>query len=81
MKTAISMPDEVFDRVTQVARRNGMNRSQFFATAALRYADELESLALTAAIDAAVDLVPADDATDFARRAGHRTLSASDDSW
>lgn len=81
MKTAISVPDETFERVERAARKHGMNRSQFYATAADRYADELESADLTADIDAAVDVVNADDSTRFAVAAGWRHLAESDGEW
>ena len=37
MKTAISVPDDVFARVDQVARRRGMSRSAVFTAAAEEY--------------------------------------------
>jgi metal-responsive CopG/Arc/MetJ family transcriptional regulator len=42
MKTAISVPDNDFERFERVAARNGMNRSEFFRLAGQRLADELE---------------------------------------
>ena len=81
MKTAISVPDEVFARVERVAARHGMNRSQFYAAAASRYADELESGELTAAIDAVVDVVNADSSTWFAVEGGARLVAGMDDEW
>lgn len=81
VKTAISVPDEVFARVERVAALHGMNRSQFYATAASRYADELESSDVTAAIDAVVDEVNADESTWFAVNAGARTVAGVDDEW
>ena len=33
MKTAISIPDDVFDAAEAAARRTGMSRSQFYVTA------------------------------------------------
>jgi len=42
MKTAISIPDGDFARFERVAARHGMNRSEFYAAAARRFADELE---------------------------------------
>ncbi|WP_368498159.1 CopG family ribbon-helix-helix protein [Herbiconiux sp. A18JL235] len=42
MKTAISLPDDDFERFDRVAARHGMNRSEFFRAAASRYADELD---------------------------------------
>lgn len=81
MKTAISVPDPTFERVERVAKQHGMNRSQFYSTAADRYADELESADLTAAIDAVVDAANADEATQVAVDASRRTLDGFDEAW
>lgn len=54
MKTAVSIPDRVFHRVEEHAHRLGMSRSEFFARAAARWADELDEENITAAIDAAL---------------------------
>ena len=43
MKTAISLPNETFERVSRRASDLGMSRSEFFARAAQRYLDELDS--------------------------------------
>jgi metal-responsive CopG/Arc/MetJ family transcriptional regulator len=40
MKTAISIPDELFASAEQFARRRGMSRSQLYATALRRYLEE-----------------------------------------
>jgi predicted DNA-binding protein len=81
VKTAISVPDETYDRAECVAKMHGMNRSQFYATAADRYADELESTELAAAIDAVVDAATADESTRFAVTAGRRALESADGEW
>lgn len=79
VKTAISVPDETFERAERVASQHGMNRSQFYAAAAEHYADELASQDLTAAIDKVVDAVAADDSSSFAVDAGRGVLGA--DEW
>lgn len=81
MKTAISVPDETYDRAERVAKKHGMNRSQFYAAAADRYANELEADDLTAAIDAVVDAANADESTQVAVEAGRRTLDGVDAEW
>lgn len=81
MKTAISVPDGTYERVERVAKKHGMNRSQFYARAAERYAAELESSDLTAAIDAAVDAANVDESIHFARAAGRETIAGVDDEW
>lgn len=82
MKTAISVPDETYDRVERRARELGMSRSEFYARAAERYLDELAAEAVTAQIDAVVDqLGSGDDAAAAAVDAGRRVLDAVDDEW
>ncbi len=56
MKTAISVPDETFQRVERRAAELGLSRSEFYATAAARYLDDLERQSLTAKINQALDM-------------------------
>jgi len=80
MKTAISLPDETFDRVAQRARDLGMSRSEFFTRAAQRYLDDLDAQSLTG--DSALrHLHGTDEAEAAAVAAGHRVLDAVDDEW
>lgn len=79
MKTAISVPDDVFTRADAVARKHGLNRSQFYAAAARRYADHLEASGVTVAIDAALDDM--DESTAGAIAAGRALVAEQDDEW
>lgn len=54
VKTAISLPDELFTRVEARAAELGVNRSEFFAAAASRYLDETDAAGLTASVDTAL---------------------------
>jgi metal-responsive CopG/Arc/MetJ family transcriptional regulator len=54
MKTAISLPDETFQRVDHAAKRLGVSRSEFFARAAERWLDTLEDDGTTEAINRAI---------------------------
>jgi metal-responsive CopG/Arc/MetJ family transcriptional regulator len=82
MKTAISLPDETFDRVAQRACDLGVSRSEFFARAAQRYLDELDAQSLTGQIDSALERVHgADEAEAAAVAIGRRVLDALDDEW
>jgi metal-responsive CopG/Arc/MetJ family transcriptional regulator len=82
MKTAISLPDETFDRVAQRASDLGMSRSEFFTRAAQRYLDDLDAQSLTGQIDSAlVHLHGNDEAQAAAVAVGHRVLDAVDDEW
>jgi hypothetical protein len=78
MKTAISLPNEVFARVERHAQRLGISRSEFFATAAARMADELEAEEVTAAIDRALDDAGAAGTEDLLREASRRRLNSTD---
>ena len=82
MKTAISVSDETFDRVSRTAAELGMSRSEFFARAAQRYLDELDAQSLTGQIDSALKRLDATDEAEAAAVAvGHRVLDAADDEW
>jgi metal-responsive CopG/Arc/MetJ family transcriptional regulator len=81
VKTAISIPDETFDQAERRAASLGMSRSEFFTKAAQRYLAQLDEEALTAAIDAAVDLVGADDSSAAAVSSGRRRLAGTEDDW
>lgn len=77
MKTAISVPDETFERVERLAKRLGVSRSEFFARAAAYWADALESSDLTAAINSAID-AGGDDDTELVREAARRAFDRAD---
>ena len=82
MKTAISLPDETFERASRRAAELGISRSEFFATAAQRYLDELDAESLTAQVDAALDAQTVADSSNVdAVAVGRRRLLAGDDDW
>lgn len=82
MKTAISVPDETYQRATQKARDLGMSRSEFIAIATARYLDELDSESLTQEIDAAVDAASkGEDSNSDAADMGRRLLDADYSQW
>lgn len=78
VKTAISVPDETFDRASQRAQQLGISRSEFFATAAKRYLEALDRESLTARIDQALDLVGDDPDTTMATDLGRARLAQDD---
>jgi len=51
MKTAISIPDPIFEEADRLARRLGMSRSQLYAVAVRSYLKDHETEAVTAALD------------------------------
>ena len=81
MKTAISVPDEIFERVAGQAAELGISRSEFFARAARRYLDELAAQSLPSQIDEALRAAENDDSGAAAAAAGRRLLAAGDDDW
>ena len=82
MKTAISLPDDTFDRASQRATELGMSRSEFFARAAERFLDDLDAASLTNQIDAALDHIGGpDDATAQVVAASRRALADGAEDW
>lgn len=82
MKTAISLPDETFDRVAQCASDLGMSRSEFFTRAAQRYLDDLDAQSLTGQIDSALEhLDDTDETATAAVTVGLGVLQAVNDEW
>jgi hypothetical protein len=58
MKTAISLPDELFLLIDKYARRHRLSRSEVFARAAREYFEKRESAELLSAINRACDAAP-----------------------
>jgi len=82
MKTAISVPDETFDRASRRAKALGLSRSEFFARAAENYLDELDAGSVTRQIDAALEQCGAlDESSAAAVEAAHAVLAGADDEW
>jgi metal-responsive CopG/Arc/MetJ family transcriptional regulator len=81
MKTAISVPDEIFEQAASKAAELGISRSEFFARATRRYLDELAAQSLTSQIDQALQTSGDDDSGAAAAAAGRRLLAAGDDDW
>lgn len=81
MKTAISVPDEIFEQAAGQAAELGISRSEFFARAARSYLDELAAQSLTSQIDQALQAAGDDDSGAEAVAAGRRLLATGDDDW
>jgi metal-responsive CopG/Arc/MetJ family transcriptional regulator len=81
MKTAISVPDQIFEQATDQAAELGISRSEFFARAARRYLDELAAQSLTMQIDQALEAAGDDDTGAAAAAAGRHMLAAGNDDW
>ncbi|MEO8907635.1 MAG: CopG family transcriptional regulator [Microbacteriaceae bacterium] len=81
MKTAISLPDDIFERASRRANDLGMSRSEFFARAAGNYLDELDATSVTKQINVALTRIGKDESNDWAVDAGHRVLAQGTDEW
>ncbi len=82
MKTAISVPDETFDRASRRAKELGLSRSEVFARAANSYLDELDAHSVARQIDAVLEQCGALDGSNAAAvEAAHGFVHASDDEW
>jgi antitoxin MazE6 len=78
MKTAISLPDETYERATRKAAELGISRSEFMARAARSYLDQLATNSLTQQIDEALQATQ-DDSSTVAAAVGRRFLAGQDD--
>jgi predicted transcriptional regulator len=73
MKTAVSIPDEVFDKVERLARREGRSRSEVFSAALAEYVARHAPDEVTDAINRVVaDL--GDQQDEFISAAGRQVL-------
>jgi metal-responsive CopG/Arc/MetJ family transcriptional regulator len=77
MKTAVSIPDDIFERAEKLARRAKRSRSDVYARALSEYVARHAPDSVTEAMDKALDEVnePADQ---FASNAARRTLARSE---
>ena len=78
MKTAISIPDEVFDVAEKLARRQGVSRSRLFSDALREYVARHAPDEITDAMNRVVADIGDSDA-DFAAAAARRVLT--DEQW
>lgn len=72
MKTAISLPDEVFEDAEKLARRMKMSRSALFAEAVAEYVARHEADSVTEAMNGVADSL--DTRLDSPVKAAARTL-------
>jgi metal-responsive CopG/Arc/MetJ family transcriptional regulator len=73
MKTAVSIPDEVFEKVERLARREGRSRSEVFSAALAEYVARHAPDEVTDAMDRVVSDV-GDERDGFVKAAGRRVL-------
>ena len=68
MKTALSIPDEVYQEAETWIAKLRLTRSQFYVTAVERYVAELSTSELTGAMDRALAAEPEQPDTAMARQ-------------
>jgi len=79
MKTAVSVPDDVFERADRLARSTGRSRSDVYSAALREYVGRHAPDEVTAALNRVVDAMGDDAAREsFVRESAQRTLEASE---
>jgi predicted transcriptional regulator len=78
MKTAVSVPDDLFAQVDRLARRSRRSRSEVYSAALREYVARHAPDEVTAGLDSVLAALgqPADG--DFTTAAGRRTLESSE---
>ena len=77
MKTAVSIPDDVFENVDRFARRARRSRSEVFSAALREYMARHAPDEITDAINRVVDGIP-DQGDDFVPTAARRILEKTE---
>jgi metal-responsive CopG/Arc/MetJ family transcriptional regulator len=73
MKTAVSIPDEIFARAERLAKRGGRSRSDLYSAALKEYVERHAPDDVTEAMNRVCDEV-GPQADDFVKTAGRRVL-------
>jgi metal-responsive CopG/Arc/MetJ family transcriptional regulator len=77
MKTAVSIPDDVFEKAERLAKRSKRSRSEVFSTALREYIARHGPDEVTDAINRAVDEI-GDQRDEFAAAAARRILEKTE---
>jgi metal-responsive CopG/Arc/MetJ family transcriptional regulator len=80
MKTAISIPDNIFEEAESAAGRLGISLSEFFTRAAESYIRAVDDESLTSRIDAALARI-GDHDTNSVTEASRKALQSDGDDW
>lgn len=78
MKTAVSIPDDVFEKVERLARRTRRSRSEVFSAALREYVARHSPDEITDAINAAVDELGGDTSDPFVAEASRQVLEKTE---
>jgi len=60
MKTAVSIPDRIFEDAERLADERGVSRSELYARAVAEYVDKQRSVGVTERLNAVYDAHPED---------------------
>lgn len=77
MKTAVSVPNEVFERAERLAKRLKVSRSELYSRALREYLAQHSPDEVTQALDAVCEELGTG-SDEFVREAGRRVLQATD---
>jgi predicted transcriptional regulator len=77
MKTAVSIPDELFRRADELASRMGKSRSEVYRDALADYVARRDTAAVTRALDEIADEISGEESA-FTVAAARRTLAQSE---
>jgi predicted transcriptional regulator len=77
MKTAVSIPDELFRKADELAGRMGKSRSEVYRDALADYVSRRDPGAITRALDEIADELSAEERA-FTTAAARRTLAQSE---
>lgn len=77
MKTAVSVPDELFEQAEELARKTGKSRSQIYQEALAEYLLRRDAEGVTESVDRALEQIEQADAA-WLERAGRRALERAE---
>ena len=78
MKTAVSVPDDLFAQADRLAKRSRRSRSEVYSAALREYVARHAPDEVTAGLDAVVADLGQPGGADFAERAARRTLESGE---
>jgi antitoxin MazE6 len=78
MKTAVSVPDDLFAQADRLAKRSRRSRSEVYSAALREYVARHAPDEVTAGLDAVLADLGQPESADFTRAAAARTLASSE---
>lgn len=78
MKTAVSVPDDLFAQADRLAKRSHRSRSDIYSAALREYLARHAPDEITAGLDAVLADLGQPDTAEFTTAAGRRTLGSSE---